>query len=134
MSSNIPFTSMPSEDPFYITSGEPSFMKKVFDAAVPAPARSNLFKSKEMDSGIVYTETPSVAKSDSTLSGSTSDVQSVVGTPESSITGVGGPATSVAQLLAAGATDQDQMVRLLTNHFRLTQLTSPKFALVFVGK
>lgn len=155
MSFQIPLSNMP-EDPFVTTSGQSSFIVRLINSAATAPAptpapapvstatdahelpedlpnRPELFKSKEVDSGIIYTETPSIVRSSSTVSEETTDEQSMPDTPESSII-AGGTATSVASLLKEGADDQDQVMRLLSDVFRLTQLTSPRCALVFVGK
>lgn len=129
--SHVPFTSMPCDDPFKIPSaGHPSFLNKLKNSA-PGPA--DLFTSKEVDSGIIYAETPSVPPSISAPSCGTIDSTNGVETPGSSIY-QGAARGSIAETITAGATDVGQLMGLLTDNFRMTQVFAPKIALVFVGK
>lgn len=136
---NLPASFVPArgEAPFTTSTGQPAFLARLQAARrefpESIPTRFELFTSKEVDSGIIYAETPSATASVSTPSSGASDAQSGVGTPESS-TCSGVAHSSIAEALHVGATDVAQLVRLLADNFKLVQFTSPRVALVFVGK
>lgn len=140
MSFTMPLSNMP-EDPFTNAAsapapgsvGQPSFYAQLQQIAYPLPTKAELFRTKEVDSGVIYAETPTDIISIGSLKTGTPSVLSTISTPPSSIVPLVSDSYSIIRSTRDGF-PQAQIDRLVADQFKYYQLIYPRLALVFVGK